>query len=455
MTDDFERDPLARQLRESLARHAAQAPGGDLLAERIIHAADQRRAAARERQRRSWRSWALPLVAAAAVGGVVLAVVGIENYHPTTSPPQATNSGSPLLTTVPPTSARPTKSATTSETTPPPNAGDLTGVRLLDVTFVSEDTGWALASADCQSGAGRCTALLRTSDGTHWTSTDGVAFNVAGVSAGCATKCVSNIRFANDQVGYAYGPKAFFMTTDGGASWQQQPGGAIQLETLSGNVVRVTSSGTGCPGPCDVRVETSDLGSASWTDSGLGPLSGAAVTLSRGGSDAYLLVMRNPAGGANDATSTLYRSSDNGRSWVPAGEPCPQRGGEVDSHAVAAGGDDRVSVLCTDRFAAHRRTFVATSTDAGAHFAAAPGIVPVDGPSLLSGDAGTVLVIGGLDGLARSTDGAATWALVPEISGEVTFVGFESTTVGRAVTDNRIIWTTHDGGRTWTPATFG
>jgi photosystem II stability/assembly factor-like uncharacterized protein len=41
------------------------------------------------------------------------------------------------------------------------------------------------------------------------------------------------------------------------------------------------------------------------------------------------------------------------------------------------------------------------------------------------------------------------------VTSEVTFVGFESKQVGGAVTDNRIIWTTRDGGTTWTAARFG
>ena len=60
MTDDFERDPLARELRDSLARHAASAPPGDALAERVIHATE-RPTDLRKRHHRGWRTWALPL----------------------------------------------------------------------------------------------------------------------------------------------------------------------------------------------------------------------------------------------------------------------------------------------------------------------------------------------------------------------------------------------------------
>jgi hypothetical protein len=457
MSDDFERDPLARQLRESLARHAAEAPRGDLLAERIVHAADQQSAAARGGRGRRWRTWALPAVAAAAVGGVVLAVMSIENYHPTPSAPPASSPQPSVLRSSQP---APSSTAPTPSTTgpAPSNVPALTGVRILDLTFVGEDTGWALASADCLTGAGRCTALLRTTDGLRWDSMGaGIAFNVPGVSAGCATKCVTNIRFANTDVGYAFGPNAFFMTTDGGSSWQQRPGGALQVETLNQNVIRVTANpASGCPGPCNVRIETAPIGSPTWTparmpDAGLGL---AGVQLSRGGHDAYLLLTRNPAGGAGSATSTLLASTDNGATWRSLGEPCPQAGQEVDSTAVAAGGGDRVSVLCMTRQAPNRYT-VATSSDAGLRFTPRPGRVPAAiAPGLLTGDPDTVLVAAG-SGLARSVDGGRSWRTVPDVTGRVTFVGFESGRVGRAVTDDGVIWTTHDAGKTWTAVRFG
>jgi hypothetical protein len=42
MTKDFDRDPIADALRASLEEHARQAPTGEMLTERIIHAADRR-----------------------------------------------------------------------------------------------------------------------------------------------------------------------------------------------------------------------------------------------------------------------------------------------------------------------------------------------------------------------------------------------------------------------------
>jgi photosystem II stability/assembly factor-like uncharacterized protein len=148
----------------------------------------------------------------------------------------------------------------------------------------------------------------------------------------------------------------------------------------------------------------------------------------------------------------LDRSLDDGRTWKQSGEPCQQSDQEFDSTAIAAGGET-VSVLCATRQTPYR-VRAATSTDAGAEFTGQRGEVPAATAELLAGDPTTVLVAAGDAGLARSTDGGSTWQPVPDVTGHVTWVGFESETDGRAVTDNRVIWTTQDGGATWTPVAF-
>jgi hypothetical protein len=464
MADEFERDPLADQLRDSLARHAADAPRGDMLAERIIQATDRQAAASPAPWRRGWRTWALPLVAAGAVAGVVAAIVGIQDYHPSASHSPALGSQSPnvsILNTPLPT----VFNQTSTETSPTPtrlNSGDLTNVTIIDLTFAFGE-GWALASADCIREPGKtCTALLHTTDGATWKGMGGASFDVPGVSGGCAETsdtCVTNIRFADPHDGYAYGPSAFYMTTDGGAHWTHEDGGAIALETFNGTAIRVTAKPpSGCPGPCNVRVETSEDGSTTWTEQlrtdevGVG---GAQLT--RGSHNAYLLLTRNPAGGADNERSTLYRSTDDGATWQDMGkDPCPQSGtDEIDSTAISAGGFDRVSVLCMTR-QSPQQWHVATAEDAGIQFARQPGPIPSEvAPTLLAGDPDTVLVAAG-HGLARSTDGGQTWQVVDDVAGQIKFAGFESQTEGRAVSaDGKTIWTTENGGRTWTPTNFG
>jgi photosystem II stability/assembly factor-like uncharacterized protein len=455
VTDEFDR--LPEELRASLQRHAREAPRGDLLAERIIHAADQ----ANVTPRRGWRTWSLPVIAAGAVAAVVGAVVGIESYHPSASGPQPGHSQFATVSHVP----TPTTSLSVSISAAPdlgrPMSAPLQGVRIVDLTF-ADGIGWALGTAKCVQSSGRCSVLFRTKGRTWW-SVPHTPFNVPGVTAGCTSSCVSNIRFVNDHVGYVYGPDAFLMTTDGGGHWTPQPGGAIALESLDSNVIRVTATPpSGCPGPCNVRVETAAIGSTVWTpatgggDQGFSQ--GYGVQLARGvGGYAYLLAFGHPTGGGNSAGfSVLYRSTDSGRSWQAGPEPCPQAGREIDSYAIAAGGGGRVAVLCSVR-QGNTRWFVATSTDGGAHFTAQPGSIAglAAGRALLAGDPDTVLVAAGV-GMRRSTDGGRTWHRIADVTGAISWVGFESQTDGRALSaDGNVIWTTHDGGVTWTPYRFG
>lgn len=455
MTDEF--DPLKDALRDSLHRHAADAPRGDILAERIINTAQQPPGLDRHRTRRGWPTWALPLVAAGAVGAVVAGVLGVQSLH-TTASQQPGNSPVPSIapTQLPTTASTvPTNGGTT---TSGPAPTDLTNPKVIDLTFAFGE-GWALGSADCVSGSGRCTALWHTTDGRNWQSIPGAQFNVEDVTAGCQTKCVDHIRFATPQTGYAFGPDAFFMTRDGGASWQQQDGGALQLETLDDNVIRVTGTGSGCPGPCVDGIETSAVGSTDWMPATVQLQSTVVntVQLARGnGGYAYLLVTGNPAGGAENEASTLYRSSDNGRTWQDMGkDPCVQTDHQVVSTSIAGGDQGRVAVLCMTRQAPNRYR-VAWSSAGGVDFGTKPGEIPADiAPTVLTGDPETVLVAAG-HGMARSTDGGATWQAIPDVTGQIGWVGFESPTVGRAVSaDGTTIWTTRDGGATWHPASIG
>lgn len=457
-----ENPDLELALRRSLHEHARQAPAAGPVAERILATLERPAVAFAQplRRSRAWRTWALPLLAAGAAAAVVGAVAVVQNQPEAGVPPVASpTSTAPTTAPVPsPTRASTAGSSTTSAHTTGTAAaasGTLSNVRLLDITFDGVDDGWALASSSCLSGAGRCSALLRTTDGTTWTSIAGTPFNVPGVN-GCAAPCVQHLRFATSQIGYAFGPDALFLTQDGARTWQRQPGGAEALETLDGNVIRVVSDGSGCPGPCGVRVELAGIGRSAWTTVHLvpGDLDVVGLAFTRGTSGAYLLAERNPAGGADNATSTLYTSADDGLTWHAAGEPCPQpTGGEADSSDVAGAPGHRVAVLCTPRFGGSA-SFVATSTDGGRTAVRARGAIPIPGALHLAGDPRTVLAVGG-EGLACSHDGGATWTAIPYVTGAVTFVGFESAEVGRVIAaDGQALWTTRDGGATWTRATF-
>jgi photosystem II stability/assembly factor-like uncharacterized protein len=460
------RDPQVEQaVRHSLADHARHAPAGHEVADRVLAAVDRTPARDPRRDSSRWRTWAFPLIAAGAVAAVVGAVAGIQQLdkpsaHGTAAaspsvPRVSVSNASPSVAVSPTTHAPSVHTSPTTTTTAPVDTSTLHGVKILDLTFADVDDGWALATADCINGPGRCPALLRTHNGQTWHSSPRVGFNVVGqTSTPCDDPCVEHIRFATDRIGYAYGPTSFLMTTDGGRHWGEQSGGADAVETLNQNVIRVTSQGTGCPGPCDVRVFTAPIGGSTWTRATLpGTEPGFGFQFARGGDDAYLLFFGHVAGGEPSAESVLYHSADNGVTWTRGGEPCPQTGSvEIDSRVIAAGDQGRAAVLCAPRTSTSN-AWVATSTDGGAHFTAQPGKAPA--ANLLTGDPATVLVNTGVGGLARSTDGGKTWSPVRYPIRGVSFAGFENTQVGRIVAAHGTeIWTTRDGGQSWTELTL-
>jgi photosystem II stability/assembly factor-like uncharacterized protein len=452
-------------LRASLTEQARHAPAAAPLAERIIGEVDLL-APARERRRpRQWRTWTLPLVAAGSVAVVAAALVGVTHfrhsaYHKPPAVPISSVAPAPSATAPAPRSTAPNPPPATHSA---PKQVSLTHFQAIDLTFVGPEHGWALGSADCLNGrSGSCAAMVRTTDGgTTWHAMKPPPANVALLV--CDDPCIHHVRFATDQIGYAFGPSALFMTTDGGVNWQRDAGGADALETLDGNVIRVVDqAGGGCVPGCDYNVQTTSIGSATWRSADLPGTydhgSTTGVALVRTGHRAFIEVFGHVAGGGQDATSLLYTSSDDGVSWTRHNEPCPPSPrGEVDSSAITAAADGSVAVLCMPRGAASPG-FTAVSPDGSAPFRAG-GRLPSDPTaSGLLGAASQQVQLVLSDALYRTADGGQSWRLVSAVPlgrGEPIFVGFESASVGRVVTDaGRTIWTTRDAGQTWTKHTF-
>jgi photosystem II stability/assembly factor-like uncharacterized protein len=299
--------------------------------------------------------------------------------------------------------------------------------------------------------------MRRTTDGgKHWTPMKPPPITI-GLPKDCSLPCADHLRFATPDVGYAFGPGAFLMTTDGGGHWMRQRGGAEALESLDGNVIRVRPVSNGCELGCAYVIETSALGSAVWTPRTHVVFSWS-IDLVRSGPYAYVLASPHFSG---NSPSTLYRSADDGSTWQITHRPCRSVGG-YRALAVSAGPSEQLTMLCTAPVTSSG--FVAVSADRGAHLRARVGTpIPnaLGGAANLVGDPDDALLAAlALDRarhtVYRSVDGGWSWAPVTAISGGVTWVGFESTTVGRIVSDNgRTIWTTQDAGAHWTPFSFG
>lgn len=457
-------------LRRSLNRHAGNAPGGDWLAERIIAAVDEpdpRADGYVPRARRRLASWVGPAVAAAGVAAIAAVVVGVTETgddapHPAQRSysslrglqPAPSSSHSPKPAPHTPRPTQQTRTSTATSTSPPV----LSNPRITDLTFTG-DGGFALGSADCLQGVEpRCPAAYRNTGNALWTSTQGTAFNVPDTprTGECAAPCVEHVRFATDQLGYAYGPRAFYTTTDGGRDWTREPGGAVALETYFQNTIRIVANDPACGSACGDTIETAPLNSTAWTPAtgpGATKVGGdGAVQLVRSGESAYVLSVRSgkPGDNGTDWAGSLISSTDLGHTWTAHGDPCQASGTDFHATGVSAGNGAHLTVLCSP-VSGHGSSYVTTSSDGGSSFTPQSGAIPAGAAGgLLTGSPDTVLLSGGDDGVERSIDGGVHWQPVSGPSGQITFVGSESTTTARVVADGgRSIWTTRDAGATW------
>lgn len=470
---------MENSLRALLAERAERAPLNDNLAEAIIGQAVSGITPPRQLHRPviRRRNWTMPLLAVAAVAAVVAGTVGFLTVNDTSSGhgnvpiAHGPTTPTPTVTTPAQSNSSPpvaVQSAFVHVNSTESNGAQLVhlaGFRAVDLTFVGKNI-WAMGSATCiKTGVGRCSALVHSTDGVHWTMLNTTPFNVADDTAGCATVCVEHIRFATPSVGYIFGPDTLLMTKNAGRTWTAQPGGAFALETLDNNVIRVTAQAGGCPPGCTFTVQTSAIGSTTWRTEVLpGTAPGVGVQLARTASSAYLLATANPAGGAGTETSVLYTSDNDGKTWINRGEVCGQNSGsqgEVDSVAVTGGSDGSIIVACNPRLAsATSRAWVTVSTNGGSSFHRTSADLPAAYPSLVG--AGTAQDICVQDDviLYCTQNAGASFSKAHTSNGNTvnaTWLGFEDQQDGRALqiggsaaSPSTNLWTTHDGGRTWT-----
>jgi photosystem II stability/assembly factor-like uncharacterized protein len=483
-------DDLEARLRQTFAARAEQAPPAGPVEQRTL-------AAVRRGENRSRRSRWLSVTSLrpVAVAASVLAVVGataggvalVRNlndgdhtgtHHVTassrsatpTSPAPTANSSAPTGSAPPPVTGSGSGSASappTDTTAVEPKTGPAPkGLAVADLTFVSANAGWALGTvATCAQKP--CTSLIRTTDGgKNWVGLEPPVVELAGAS-GCATSnCVSGVRFANARIGYLYGPRTLYRTTDAGATWARLAGGADALEIAAGNVLRVTTTKPDCRPSCTYLVESADVGGTAWHSVlKITAGSGDGAALVRAGRTAFVQVYAHVAGGAQSAHTSLYTSTDGGQSWASRGDPCPQIYGtsvEYDASSLAPTPSTSVAVLCRPRAPGHN-PFVATSSNAGVTFAAGTAKAGLSAPIAAESARDVFATVAGspksAGQLLRSTDGGKTWAVVATAPATSTFggfaygfLGFENTTTGRWVSpsDPYTIWTTRDAGATWT-----
>jgi len=344
------------------------------------------------------------------------------------------------------------------------------GLVVVDSSWISDNVGWVLGGRGCRGPS--CSALMRTDDGgVHWRRLSlppAFVFAKGQYPQGSPTpEIISRIRFANPDVGYAFDP-SLFMTLDGGRTWRRQgaPRSVASLEISQGNVVRISYPNSGCPGPCNPTVERSQVGSTIWhhilTPTGYEYAFSVAIR----GSNIDVAAFGNPAGGANDAHTSFWRSSDLGASWANFDDPCGESTtGENDAADFIPVPGHAFIVECRPR-GADADAFVVESTNGGASFGVRRLLHVKVTDALAAPSVATIAVAYNGNGLGVlvSHDSGRTWrstlVVTPAPDSEQPrsfsdsksvnyFLGFQDASTARTSFGTAFIWTTRDGGNTW------
>ncbi len=335
--------------------------------------------------------------------------------------------------------------------TAPPSTSTLSSFAplVLDWTWVSAEHGWALLRTPCASST--CVTLRETRDGAKtWMTLP------TPDPSGCADPgCFSNVRFANANVGWLFGPD-LFQTSDGGHTWTSEESATVtDVEAAHGIAMRASTTDRLCSDGCDHRVDRLRLGSSSWQRLRLGPQPLPHLLLQ--GSDAYVF---NTAVLFGAGAGDLRRSSDGGATWSRIDDPCPRSdvGSRADSASAAPGGV--LVVLCEVRGV---KATVQVSTDGGDTFGRSHEIpdAPVDAGPIAAASADTIAVAYNAPdraGVLVSNDGGTTWRRTLSPTRAATIgpsLGWQDATTARASFNTDSIWTTRDGGRSWTEDRVG
>ena len=450
-------EPLAEQLARELRdpRHSLPVTGDPLPG--LLRGIHRRQ----RRQKVAVLTAATLAVSAVSVGALALGT----RSGPTSRPAPLAQSPSVQANTAPPTpapAATAPPSAPASATAGPPVPAGFTGA---DLTFVSATRGWALGTAPCRREP--CTSLLRTADGgLTWNGGAAPLALLAQNGSSCGSgPCVSAVRFGDALHGYAFGNGPLLTTSDGGQHWTDVPGpSTTSLEPSGGDLLRVVTDQPGCPPGCTFSVQRADTLTGTWSSVSTPMLNGDRTLLLRSGDAAYVLAFGNPAGGAGFTHAEVIASVDRGRTWTARIDPCSPAAQnsptESDAVSAAIGPAGSFAVLCQARLSGGPVT-VRVSHDFGATYGVAGTLqAGVRGQQIAVSSSSLVVHVNvaGQSRLLRSTDSGRSWSQVA--SGPVGDVGgflaFSSGSLGRWLpTGSRTLWTTTDGGATWTPRAFG
>ena len=408
-----------------------------------------------------WTTWAVLSAFVLLVMTAAVAAAVVRPAIPAALAPMASTVPSGLPPTSTPT--EPSAAGSGVQTVCQQQPESLTGFHILSWTFATSQLGWALGLTTPNTTG--CGVVAHTEDGGRsWQEADSPS---AVASTQPCPSCLSGVRLATSSVGYAFGG-AFFVTTDGGASWTQEAAPPVALLEASDGIVARVVDPCGEEDQCDEVVQKSTAGSSSWQTLNTPNDRWSQVVLV-GRATIYLLSPRDG----------IWRSTDAGGSWTKLMDPCtwlpthdpafsPQ--GQPGGITQVAATGTSVAVICISAQigpqSAGYQQDVAVSQDQGTTFGPihpVPRLPGADGSSGIGAIAlptpSTVVVVGDEGGVQTSVDGGVAWTTTVSQPSTVSSwspqpIGFETSSVGHVVFPGDTVLTTGDGGRTWSTFTF-
>lgn len=437
-------------------------------------ALDRIHSGARRRQQRRTATGVTAAFLVVAITGIGVGIRNIEHHGgddqiaagshtPVSSPlPSPVNTASVGVTfpgvassaatlPTPPSSALATPTFSPAAPTHYPSPGSAVPADFIpsSVTAVNAKTFWVLGTQQC--GQQSCTAVVRTTDGgAHFTEI--AAPHAATISIDNSTRVVYNLRFADNDDGWAYG-EALWTTSDGGTTWSDTslPAGAVKDLAAAREPGATTGTvwATVQPTPYTSGYQlwralySSGGGTGTWqrVDLGSDPPAEEISALVVQGGTAYLL--------ATDAKKLTHLYVSTASGTTVQDPPC------IPFDTELSGGIGSLWTTCSSGSAGDGPR-AAVSTDGGATW---KNVAPL--PAITAGIIGgidpTAAVIDEGSGLRRiTTSGQSHLVSTPQQTNGYTFIGFTDATTGYAIgqPDPARLWRTTDGGLTWKTVRF-
>jgi photosystem II stability/assembly factor-like uncharacterized protein len=306
-------------------------------------------------------------------------------------------------------------------------------------TAISELTWWVVGAAPCSLVGLQppCGAILRTTDGgRNFSALEAPRATLAGR---LSPSGYSQIRFADLEDGFAYGPD-LYATHDGGTTWHPVDvgGNVIDLAISDGDVYATVSPNGSDSG----RLMRSPVGQDQWTTmAAAGEVSSGLWVLGN-----EVIVQSGNGGGYG---SDLLVSQNGGESF--SRQPAPSPGLPCDFQAQSP---QTIWAQC----ATGTESGVWYSRDYVTGFATAhgSGLPPLPNSAVFAAASNTTAVVG-YQQLYRTSDAGASWTPTgPSRIAQWTYVGFTDAThgvalgyVGSIAQANERLYYTTDGGQSY------